>query len=159
MHWRFWTGKQRRRRAGLWAAGKQTRAGATTSLGGILHTWEQRTNGTGQHTAPGSPERNPGNSNLDSRPGGGAHRNSPDLMCVACTHTHSIHVCACRQTHAYSFTLAHIMCSCSLKHAHSVISLQYFWQNPNSANYIRPTFHPSHQLQLALYLDFLLLWG
>lgn len=126
MHWRFWTGKQQRRRAGLWAAGKQTSAGATTSMGGTLHTWEQRSNGTGQHTAPGIPERNPGNANLDSRPGGGAHRNSPDLMRVACTHTHSIHVCACRQTHAYSFTLAHIMFSCSLKRAHSVISLQYF---------------------------------
>lgn len=144
MHWRFWTGKQQRRPAGLWVEGKQTSAGATTSLGGILHTWDQRASGTGQHTAPGIPERNPGNSNLDSRSGGGAHRNSSDLKGVACTLTHTVFMCACRQTHAYSFTLAQIMCSCSLRRAHFVISLQYFWQNPNSANYIRPTFHPSY---------------
>lgn len=114
---------------------------------------------TGQHTASDSPGRNLAIQDLDSRPGGGAHRNSPDLR--MCMHVHSTQVCEYRQTHACMLTLTYV---CT--HAHSSklplklpISLQCPWQNPNSANYIRPTFHPSHQLQLALYLDFLLLWG
>lgn len=125
---------------------------------------KQRASGAGQHTGIFGKKKNPSIQDLDSRLRGGNHSNIPDSsVCTHAAHTHiytwTQHSHACRQTHAYSFILTH---TCAQVHSSQVRSNSTSasnapWQKPNSANYLRPTFHPSHQQQLALHLDFLLL--